>query len=411
MVRIEGTYTCVKTQCFVDFLINMGVDSTMASKLLGTHWSMRIWCEDNLWGCSFMCKEHPHLNSFDTMEEGVESTVYHYMFGGKAKLVFKKNSTEDGFSAICESVKFGKIVWEEKFSEEGVCFTFTGKGKSMTESWVRMGRTEGAYIFHQGENVESYFKSCGDSILIKYLDTYKIHIGKKGSTIFMSERFGDYAKCSNTIELEVETPFYIPGDKRGESPSCKVIMTRIGVGKYLMVCKTKDGLVEEWRFTFNDWGLTLNCLEKRTGQTCELLMRRFRDTSGTFKLVSTSGFEKFGKVMGVSTESINEIMNDHHTKMVILDKGNGYIRHQLIRKKHPMDYSFKLNEQFSLYHPLLKEMVRCVGTVNRYTFCMMSKTSKGSLKSLMHFNDHFMTWSVSLPESHVSCKMIFERCL
>jgi hypothetical protein len=28
------------------------------------------------------------------------------------------------------------------------------------------------------------------------------------------------------------------------------------------------------------------------------------------------------------------------------------------RKGHPMDYSFKLNEQFSFYHPLMKEVVR-----------------------------------------------------
>ena len=34
-------------------------------------------------------------------------------------------------------------------------------------------------------------------------------------------------------------------------------MTKLNVGKYLMVCKTMDGLVEEWRFTFCDWGLVM----------------------------------------------------------------------------------------------------------------------------------------------------------
>ncbi len=28
------------------------------------------------------------------------------------------------------------------------------------------------------------------------------------------------------------------------------------------------------------------------------------------------------------------------------------------RKEHPMDYSFNLNEQFSFYHPLMREVVR-----------------------------------------------------
>jgi hypothetical protein len=36
-----------------------------------------------------------------------------------------------------------------------------------------------------------------------------------------------------------------------------VVTTKTGVGKYLMVCKSIDGLVEEWRFSFSDWGLIL----------------------------------------------------------------------------------------------------------------------------------------------------------
>jgi hypothetical protein len=35
--------------------------------------------------------------------------------------------------------------------------------------------------------------------------------------------------------------------------------------------------------------------------------------------------------LGLSSDSISEIVNDRHTKLVILDKGNGYMRHQLIR--------------------------------------------------------------------------------
>ncbi len=34
---------------------------------------------------------------------------------------------------------------------------------------------------------------------------------------------------------------------------------------------------------------------------------------------------------GLSSESISEIVNDRHTKLVVLDKGNGYIRHELHR--------------------------------------------------------------------------------
>ena len=63
-----------------------GVESTFAKKMLGTHWSMRIWSEEDLWGASLMCKEYPHLNLCETMEIGVEKMVSHFLFGGKAKV-------------------------------------------------------------------------------------------------------------------------------------------------------------------------------------------------------------------------------------------------------------------------------------------------------------------------------------
>ena len=38
------------------------------------------------------------------------------------------------------------------------------------------------------------------------------------------------------------------------------------------------------------------------------------------------------------------------------------------------------------------DFFQAVAAVNRYTMCMVSKTSKGPLKSVMHFNDDFVTW-------------------
>jgi hypothetical protein len=56
-------------------------------------------------------------------------------------------------------------------------------------------------------------------------------------------------------------------------------------------------------------------LEKRTGQTCTMRMKRFRDTSGTYRLVSMVGFEKFGKEMGEKqTEEQTKKTNSHKNK-------------------------------------------------------------------------------------------------
>jgi hypothetical protein len=85
----------------------------------------------------------------------------------------------------------------------------------LTETWERLGRSEGDYIFERGDNVENYMKTCGYSSLIKYLDTYKIHIRKKDKTIFMRKRFGDLGTHYNRMELDVESPYYTLGCRRG----------------------------------------------------------------------------------------------------------------------------------------------------------------------------------------------------
>ena len=75
--------------------------------------------------------------------------------------------------------------------------------------------TEGDYIYHEDENLESYLNATGDSMLMKYMDTYKMHVSKHGAHLFIIERYGDLATCSNTIELEIDSPYLIPGDKKG----------------------------------------------------------------------------------------------------------------------------------------------------------------------------------------------------
>jgi hypothetical protein len=86
-------------------------------------------------------------------------------------------------------------------------------------------------------------------------------------------------------------------------------------------------------------------------------------------------------------------VSDPSAKLVILDRGNGYIRHQLIRKKYPMDFCFKLNEQFSYYHPLLKEVVK----VSRFSIKMTPKSLQlRSKKALFYMQLKIKQKNVSL---------------
>ena len=43
----------------------------------------------------------------------------------------------------------------------------------------------------------------------------------------------------------------------GGTPSCKLLTTKTGVGKYTMLVKRTDGIVEEWKLAFTDWGLVM----------------------------------------------------------------------------------------------------------------------------------------------------------
>jgi hypothetical protein len=40
------------------------------------------------------------------------------------------------------------------------------------------------------------------------------------------------------------------------------------------------------------------CSENRTGQTCKIFLKRFPDTTGSYRMVSIAGFEKYAKLMG-----------------------------------------------------------------------------------------------------------------
>ena len=95
--------------------------------------------------------------------------------------------------------------------------SITGKGKTLSETWERLSRTEGAFIFNAGDNIEAYLNAVGHSDMMKHLKNYKIHVGKKhdGAMHFL-QYFGDFATCRNILEMGVETPFHCPVDKCGK---------------------------------------------------------------------------------------------------------------------------------------------------------------------------------------------------
>ena len=66
--------------------VHVGLEKEKAQQDLGSHWTMKLWTDGNLWGGHFTCKELPYLNSLDTITEGSTKSVDNPMFGGKAKV-------------------------------------------------------------------------------------------------------------------------------------------------------------------------------------------------------------------------------------------------------------------------------------------------------------------------------------
>jgi hypothetical protein len=56
--------------------------------------------------------------------EGVPMINFYYL---QFQLMLRK--TGDGFSMTCETDRFGKIMWEEKYTEDGAVFVSIGKDK------------------------------------------------------------------------------------------------------------------------------------------------------------------------------------------------------------------------------------------------------------------------------------------
>ena len=95
--------------------------------------------------------------------------------------------------------------------------TLTCKGKTVKGFWERRVKVEGCYMYEKGENIEAYYKAIGKTDLIKNFKDYKVHMYVNGKNIRMSEYIGDYGRICNDMELDMEVPFRVAGDRKGSN--------------------------------------------------------------------------------------------------------------------------------------------------------------------------------------------------
>lgn len=411
VASIIGTFTSTKGQDLVDFLVSIGVSKDVASKVLGTQWTLKVWKHEDIWGCYLRCHELPHLNLWQGFALGDEKEVELPILGGMVKVCSKMNGTGDGFVTTFISKTFGSMTLESKFTEDGLTTSLTCKGKTVKGVWERRVKVEGSYMFSHGENIEAYLKAVGESQIGHHYHNYKIHVHENGKMYRLSEYVGELGRVTNTMELDVLSPFRLPGEKEDSTPSHKGMLTKTGMGKFTLMCKSKAGVQEEWKMVFSKWGVVMTGVEKNTGLTCKFFMRRFWDMIGTYNLVSYIGLDKFAvSVGGMTLAEVEDMMKDTSTKLRITAHGEGHYRHQLMRKRHPLDYSFTMDREFSMVHPVIHEEITIVPKmIDSGTLLLTSSTGKGEILQKFYFNNEFCIISMSLPKAHMRCKAIFEK--
>ena len=93
--------------------------------------------------------------------------------------------------------------------------SLTCKGKTVKGVWERRVKVEGSYMFSHGENIEAYLKAVGESQIGHHYHNYKIHVHENGKMYRLSEYVGELGRVTNTMELDVLSPFRLPGEKEG----------------------------------------------------------------------------------------------------------------------------------------------------------------------------------------------------
>ena len=89
MLHPSTALVLVRHECFLELIANnliLGVENDRALMAKGSHWTMKIWRDGDLWGGHFTCQELPHLNHLDVMTEGSEKCIENPLAGGKAKV-------------------------------------------------------------------------------------------------------------------------------------------------------------------------------------------------------------------------------------------------------------------------------------------------------------------------------------
>lgn len=332
------------------------------------------------------------MSMFYVFHANIEQNVNLPHFGGMNKVKFVE--TADGYENEMESEKYGKTHMVEKYTDEGVTYVTTYKGKTHTEFAKRVINENGFYRFVSQEGWYEMMKADGMPLdMAKSLyNNMKFHWTSSADGVKWTEYLGNGSKdtfCAKFDE-EFEKPNPFPG-----APSTKVVTSKLGAGKYKVIMKEPTkGMVYDITEQFYDGGVISCGKNLTTGMTFKCKFEKFVCFEGKYKTISMENCKEILDVLGLPAEMKQKALTDYGS-LEFEDKCPVY-HWKWDSAISPLDITFKMDEEVEYFDKFINENTKIVSSQSGNKLVTTSKNSYGTWVTTSTFTDSFCIMKCAL---------------
>jgi len=402
-----GTFETTTTQEEIDFF-GQWFEKEMMAPLLGSKTTLKTrdlgngkmhgsWTNDKV----------SEMNFAAIFSENEPNKVDAPMFGGKATITY--HATPKGYDSVSETEKYGKWEYSEEYCEEGFSIVTKKDGKSIKSFYKRVADFDGMYRVTNANGVKEYMKKQGmPDDICNAINEYVLCVKVCDQGMKMRESWGTALTLDFDFKFDEEFEYKFPV---GDVPASKYVVSKAGFGKYTSVLKDANG-IQEWTFCFNSCGgLKIGGKNMQNGDTCSMdLCKETCPIDGTWKVVSISGVKEMMTALNVPADYAEKFNNEIGITMDVSRQGPMW-RMQWNSKLTPMDMSYKLNEEVTVFDPMFQENVKMVSSKGGNVFTNVTTSSKGTWISKSTVGNCFLvnkTWLTgmeSMPMTYIMVRV------
>jgi len=391
MDNCSGTFEILRCKENLDFYAQCGISKEALDNFVGKCEQAKFCSFDGKRSAHYTCKELPEFSEFYVYCLGQEMEICNQMFGGKCKV--KVCKTGDAcFETTVESPTLGCMKIVDKFCKEGIDRCVTMKGKTQKEHWKRVICENGCYRLCKSENVKEFMKAEGlPEKMICMMDDFKI------KWKVCDNRF-DLVRCFGGMKIESGGCFdeELCEVAMEGIPASKYIVTKTGCGKYKSLVRDEKGGKAEWCMEFFEGGLCMKGKNMKTGMSCSMEFMKYVPLAGTWKMICCENIKENLCALGMPSEKAHQLSCDIATSCTEIEDHCPVFRWNWKCKSCPMDFCFKLDEEFEHFNHAMQQT--CKGTITCVSDCGKTAKFKGVFKysggsvwtQCMTITEHFM---------------------